>query len=466
MDEIKKVYYPNQRLRYHRLLLGLSQRRLAEQIGTTEDKVSRWERGERKPNPYYREKLCKIFNKNAQELGFIQQEPSIVKTTSSELAFETQPILSLGDDIMSTQDTQNNLLTRRQTLQAMVGATGALFTSTCDTLDHDVLDRLLKALKKPSYMDEIAISHLESIAQIHWQQYASSNSSLAYRRDMLPSILGHLQTITHALEQSHLTPIHNRLVSLAAESTELIGAIYFDLKDNENATLYYDTAVEAAKEAHNDVLYAIVLGRKSFIPIYTNNARNALPDLQEAQAKAINCSSDKVLAWLQAVQAEAHANIGDTDSCLQALDKAEELLCRARVGTTSYSFAEGHTHFSHSVLLGYRGVCNMRLRRSQIALSALETALEAKANDIRISTHKGIVLTDLAATYMQLHEMEAACVYAQQALAVVQITGSARVLKRVLDFRNELTTWQTTPYVKELDISINASYPAIVEKKA
>src|SRR5579863_10305659 len=66
---------PNSRLLYERELRGWSQEDLAEQIGTTQKIVSRWERGESMPQPYYRQKLCKLFGKNAAELGFLN-EPS------------------------------------------------------------------------------------------------------------------------------------------------------------------------------------------------------------------------------------------------------------------------------------------------------------------------------------------------------------------------------------------------------
>lgn len=58
-------------LRYQRQKRGWSQQRVAEQIGTSMDMVSRWERGASMPTPYYREKLCALFQADAEELGFI-----------------------------------------------------------------------------------------------------------------------------------------------------------------------------------------------------------------------------------------------------------------------------------------------------------------------------------------------------------------------------------------------------------
>ncbi|HET8841561.1 MAG TPA: helix-turn-helix transcriptional regulator [Ktedonobacteraceae bacterium] len=66
---------PNHLLRYARQEQGWSQQRVAEQIGTTEDVISRWERGTRVPSPFYRERLCQLFQKSAHDLGFLHIPP-------------------------------------------------------------------------------------------------------------------------------------------------------------------------------------------------------------------------------------------------------------------------------------------------------------------------------------------------------------------------------------------------------
>jgi transcriptional regulator with XRE-family HTH domain len=69
MDGQKK---PNSILRRERLLRGWSQRKVARLVETSEDVVSRWERGERKPSPFYQEKFCVLYGKTTEELGFLQ----------------------------------------------------------------------------------------------------------------------------------------------------------------------------------------------------------------------------------------------------------------------------------------------------------------------------------------------------------------------------------------------------------
>ncbi len=68
---------PNLHLKYERERRGWSQARVADEIGTTEKNVGRWERGVSYPYPFFREKLCTLFGKSAQELGFVKDIPEL-----------------------------------------------------------------------------------------------------------------------------------------------------------------------------------------------------------------------------------------------------------------------------------------------------------------------------------------------------------------------------------------------------
>jgi transcriptional regulator with XRE-family HTH domain len=64
---------PNKRLKELREYRGWTQEDLAEQIGSSPKAVSRWESG-MLPSLHYRGKLCEVFGKSPQELGFIREE--------------------------------------------------------------------------------------------------------------------------------------------------------------------------------------------------------------------------------------------------------------------------------------------------------------------------------------------------------------------------------------------------------
>jgi transcriptional regulator with XRE-family HTH domain len=83
---------PNEKLKYERVVRGWSQFYVANQIDTNKDMISRWERGERTPNRYYQAKLCGLFGKTAQDLGFLDvTEVENSKTFNLSSTMESLP---------------------------------------------------------------------------------------------------------------------------------------------------------------------------------------------------------------------------------------------------------------------------------------------------------------------------------------------------------------------------------------
>jgi len=64
-----RQYVPIKR---ERVLRGWSQTKVAQEIGTLPRNISRWERGLHAPSPYFREKLCLLFSKDAVTLGLAE----------------------------------------------------------------------------------------------------------------------------------------------------------------------------------------------------------------------------------------------------------------------------------------------------------------------------------------------------------------------------------------------------------
>ena len=86
MDYEERV--PNEKLIRARLEKGWTQARLAEEVGTTFETVSRWERGVVIPGLFYREKLFSIFGKTAAELGLeLADTASLSSAGSTRIVF-------------------------------------------------------------------------------------------------------------------------------------------------------------------------------------------------------------------------------------------------------------------------------------------------------------------------------------------------------------------------------------------
>src|SRR6266699_5659491 len=73
MGDRRTERQPNDLLRQERLLRGWSQQQVANHVGTDGYTVNRWERGRALPSPYFRQHLCTLFGKNAEELGLLRE---------------------------------------------------------------------------------------------------------------------------------------------------------------------------------------------------------------------------------------------------------------------------------------------------------------------------------------------------------------------------------------------------------
>ena len=110
-------------LKVEREMRGWSQARVAKELGTTTRTVSRWELGLATPYPYYREQLCILFGKTAQELGLPADtdenhnghKPPPVDTDA--LATTTQASFLVDPTIPETLGSTDSLLGRNDLLE-------------------------------------------------------------------------------------------------------------------------------------------------------------------------------------------------------------------------------------------------------------------------------------------------------------------------------------------------------------
>ena len=78
---------PNERLRHARSLRGWSQAKLAEEVGTSFEMVSRWERGVTIPTLYFRAQLCKALGMTAEQLGLVYGPSELLAIPTSPFVF-------------------------------------------------------------------------------------------------------------------------------------------------------------------------------------------------------------------------------------------------------------------------------------------------------------------------------------------------------------------------------------------
>lgn len=447
---------PNIQLRRERELKGWSQRMVAEQIETNPQTVTRWELGENKPSRYFQTKLCELFGKSAEELGFMQtvfhdssRESTPIQETGNhsgsthlsirEIVKPDGLFIPSGSIMAETKQLQNeaypggdSMQTRRQILHhlLMVGST-ALVLSPYGLLYPDGVEQ-----HHPSVLEE-----LETITASYWRLRA--NTSLG----LLGNISEHFRTIVSLLQQSLLSKAAQRLCSLSGETAQLLGQTLFDLREYTLAWSYYLFSIKAAQTASNHDLWAAGIGRMILLLIYWDHPQKALSFLQEV--RQLQIQNTRVVCWLAAVEAEVHAYLGDAQSCDAALKTAKEILQNQPLEEDRYA-----TGLSASRLAGYEGACFVRLHQPDRALPALQQAFSLL--DPQAIRRQSTLLTDMGIAYVQQGNVQKACQLAVQALSITKQTKSRAVLERVRTLHTELEAWKETSEVQDLEKHLDA----------
>ncbi len=105
---------PNTRLKAQRLKKHWSQVYVATMIGTNDVTVSRWESGATFPSLYYRQQLCELFGKSAEELGLIPPVAELVQNEPTP----TPPMPARSAALWRVPSRRNPFFTGREAVLA------------------------------------------------------------------------------------------------------------------------------------------------------------------------------------------------------------------------------------------------------------------------------------------------------------------------------------------------------------
>ncbi|WP_131747108.1 helix-turn-helix transcriptional regulator [Frankia sp. Cppng1_Ct_nod] len=425
---------PNTRLRTCREERGWSQERLATELrrfavihegreaGVTGNMVCKWEKGDKKPSLRYQRLLRALFHRTAGELGFIDDAGGSVSATSGPERDLDMPQPSV----------------ERRSFLRMVAAAGGV-AATPVTFDTEPWERLSAALRQQSVVTTSTVDDLSA--------HTAGLYGLEERvpaRALMDRVTTHLGTLSVLLETSPRSTIRRGLTTTAGETAALAGWLAFDMGNNSNALAYYRVAVEAAREADDNALWACVLGYESYQPGISGRPDQACALLTEAQRRAGQGGSMMTRAWLAAREAEEQAARGDGNAALRALDRATDAFDRAdpeceRAWTQ---------FFDRSRLDGIRITTFTRLRRPEAAYAAAESL---RTVNLASTKKRSLLLGTIAEVHLHRREIEQACQLAADALAIVAQTDFSLGLARIRRIYDQLRPWQAVQSVRDLD---------------
>lgn len=446
-------------LREHRLRMALTQQEVAmrleqlawaekRRVGITPDMVSKWERGAKRPSALYERLLCALFGTTVAELGL---RPSPLGKGTNEgherVTGESDDLLeALGvlDGSLTNAELvmprlierwRSDVLSRRQ----LMGAVGAAPILTALGLEAE--QRGAGVVMRRAEVSTVAelermVTHLEA------SYHALDGHSL-----FLP-IRAVSETIQDYLAGTRQSGARTGLLRLLARANLLAGRLWlFDENRPFEARAHLDLAREAADEAADPALNAVVLGHMAFLPAVKYNFSAAESYLSAAHALLDSYESRLISSWLYAVASEVHTQAGDTRGALASIDDA----ARTMNGSSGRE-AAWFDFYDEQRLAGFIGFAMRRANRFDEARAALVGLL---GGDSRLgSKQSSVVLIDLAGVHVAAGDLDEGCQLATRAVEQIGRAPYATAVQRLLDFRRTLPT-QHSVAVRLLDDRIS-----------
>jgi len=368
---------PNSILRHERQLRGWSQRKVAELVDTSEDVVSRWERGERKPSPFFQEKLCALYGKSAEELGILV-------------------------------DDEEEDMKRRDAIKT-ISTTGAslVFGLSSPLAASQEIDRLIT--RRLARLQNWVVDGLENGTQLRWQLYYTSRNSLT--ESGLLSQIARLEQLADDGGDHH-----QRVCRILAQNYQLAGNLARDRFQYTKSLEFFQKAEKLHEDTQLSDLTATAIVRQAVALLRKDPERylnQSLTLYSSAVDKAKHAES-YTQAYVLSRHAEALARKGNYDECVGSLDQAEALLSRAANIPIEEDFA--YVHLTLQSLADSRGECYVLLGKPEKGLEHLQAA--QKRLNQKMSRNNCRLLMQQSEAYLAAGEPDA-CV--QQALKGLEV---------------------------------------------
>jgi hypothetical protein len=298
--------------------------------------------------------------------------------------------------------------------------------------------RLARALELSS-VGATALEGIEATVADFARRYPSASPAT-----LLDPVAGHYRDVSRLLEGPLPVAHRRRLVVVAGVLAGLAGNLAFDLKQRPRAEGYFSVALQAAHEAESADLGAWTLAMRSILPAYDGDPSGALALIQQGQAFVDHSMTATRRAWLAAMEAKAHAGLGDARACDDALGRAAAAIERGEASENRL----GTDFFDLPRLLAFKGTSALLLRQPRAARAALAEGLALRPpSDVK---GRSLARLDLAAAHVQEREPEQAHAAALEALSIPPQYRVGPILQRARQIQADLAPWSEERQVRDL----------------
>lgn len=428
METAKK---PNHLLRYEREKRGWSQRKLAELLDTGEEVVSRWERGERKTSPFYQEQLCRIFGKDAVELGFLDSPPlhvppEVPQAAKEHVASRRDP---KGEDIINQLGALQN-----------IGRPDAVFPVFSQELPNlRPWERHSSVPVEPLYIDEETLHHFATLTALC--RHLSEGNELKIAESILWTYLPRVEIV------ARLSAKYQDIAASIASQGYLLAASLIGHRNDLLGRLRYSEQAFRYGELAGDLNLQMVALRQLAVTFdYLARPDKVLQTYQRT-FPYLHEISPLVRACVYAGVSGAYAQLHQEQEAYRFLGLAYEHFPEK---------AEDQSDFlnmtcSYSTLVSWQALNYLELGRPQEAektFSQIDGLQPKRPIPERVRIE---LLNYQAETFTVLRNMEQACIYLEAAVKASGAIGSERRLQESsVVFQQIRNVWPDEQKVRDL----------------
>lgn len=251
------------------------------------------------------------------------------------------------------------------------------------------------------------------------------------------------------------SPLGREYVCAVSALTRLAGWTAYDIGLHGAAQRFLTLALNLAHEAADRALGGRILAGMSHQANYLGQYRRAVELARAAHEGARGRATPTTLSLFYAMEARAHASLGDERSCVAALTSAERLLADGSAEDDPewiqfFDVAELHAEFAH---------CFRDLGQAELA--GHHAALSIRESDPMYVRSLSFCRTVLATAHLQRRDVEQALAVARGVVDTATQLRSRRIATYLDDFRSRLAGLEGSKEVGDFNLYLAERLPAL-----
>ncbi|HLJ35963.1 MAG TPA: hypothetical protein VKU38_20055 [Ktedonobacteraceae bacterium] len=467
---------PNTILRRLREERGWSLRRVADELcllaeaenenripGVNANMVGVWERGWKRPSPFYQALFCQLYHRTASQLGFVHEADTVSAaraegTPRQEVKGSTIPIAVFPQLALTHEQTHAiDLLCQapEAALQQQAGAWLTLGASDLSQLFHEgwTLDEILASLQvvlqgmqsTPAvtrrHLLQLGGAAMISSIPIPVGERVSEEGRAQFTRAIGESIGAAWKLFHSANIQQVLAIGQTQLYFLNLCHSELLSSmqplLYSLVYRLIGAALHYQGRYGEAFKAHNQAYLTALEGadvwnmaQSRIWQVYELKEQEQYEAALQMQEMALRLVSTQ--NTIECIRTTAHLHTSGAEIAA-LMNDAEGVQTKLSASDALLEYLSGsNDEFDRASWYEVAGVCALHLKQFDVAAKRLNQAIETQSP--RLLLRKASTLMPLVMAYAHLGERDASLEVAEKAIPLINTINASGMNRQFVEY--------------------------------